>query len=252
MKKVSTPLSRSKSAILFVLVAAGISMAIPACKKDNDTTAPALTQEELSLVVTQALGSQGGGLSEQTNAAVDIAINSSAPREGAKITTECGGTYKDSVNISTNEFTYAMKWSWMLSCTEEQQPKSLALDFSGRVRLETAKLAINDSSVATFKVEGLQRDSSLLVFNQTFNRIGKLKFVADSTTRSYVTLLSYKATDVKVSKETRKIVSGTATLNITGTSSNGKAFSYTGTVIYKGGNKGLFTILGGGSIELTL
>lgn len=251
MNKLITPLSRSKSAIALVLVAAGISMTIPACKKDDAAT-PSVSQEDAVDVVTRALSSEGGGLMLQTNTAVSIANGYGGARQGAKISEECGIEHDNAVNISTDAFTYALKWSWKLTCTAEQEPQSVSLSFGGRVRYETPKLAVNDSSVATFKVAGLESDSSMLVFNQTFNRSGRLSFVTDSAARSYTTLLNYVATDVKVKKATGKIVSGTAAVTISGVTLTGKTFNYVGTITYNGDNTGTFKIKGGGSFVLKL
>jgi hypothetical protein len=251
MTRVNTPLSRSKSAILFVLVASGISLAIPACKKDDAAT-PAVSQEEVADVVTRALSSDGGGLMLQTTTAVDIANGYNAGRQGGKISEECGIAHDNSVNISTDAFTYALNWNWKLTCTAEKEPQSVSLNFGGRVRYETPKLAVNDSSVAKFEVAGLESDSTLLVFNQTFNRIGSLKFVTDSTTRSYTTLLNYIATNVKVKKSTGRIVSGTAVVTISGASLSGKTFNYAGTITYNSDNTGTFAIKGGGSFVVKL
>jgi hypothetical protein len=252
MKKVTAPLLRSKSAILFVLVAAGISMAVPACKKDDDTkSAPALSETEVSAVVAQSLSANSGGILSQTNSSIDITNRIAAPRQGAKTTSEyCGTSLNDSINISSDVFTYAMKWSYLLTCTTEKEPQSLAVSFAGRVKLQTEKLTLNDSSVVKFKLTGLESDSTLLVFNQTFNRIGSMKVVSDSSSVTYATLLSYIAADVKVEKATRRIVSGTAAINVSGVSTTGKSFSYSGTVTYTGDNKATFAIKGGSSFTI--
>lgn len=250
MKRVNTPLSRSKSAILFVLVASGISLAIPACKKD-DAAAPAVSQEEVKEVVTNAL-SANGGLMFQTNTAVQVAQGYDAGRQaGRTISEECGVAHDNNISIATTAFTYSMKWNWLLSCTTEKEPQSVAFSFAGKVVIETAKLKMRDTTESTFKIEGLESDSSLLVFNQSVHREGILELVTDNATRSFASVLTYNATNVKVNKATGKIVSGTAAVTISGVSTKGK-FLYAGTITYKGDNKCTFNIVGGQSFELIL
>jgi hypothetical protein len=257
MKKVITPLSRSKSAILFVLVAAGISMAVPACKKDDQKTINAVSEDEVNLVVTQAIASPQGGLVLQTNSAVDIAAGY-GQRKGAKITTdECGQEFASEVGYSSEDnpnsdisFDFLLKFSYKLTCTAEQEPQKLTFGAAGHTNYTSPALAFSDSSVANFSITGLESDSTLLVFNQSFDRTGTLRFGSGDSARSFISTLNYVATNVKVNKETKKIVSGTAAVIISGVSGTGKTFNYAGTITYLGENKAKFAIKGGGTFDL--
>src|SRR3954466_4281122 len=126
MKRVHLTLSRSKSAILLMFVAAGISMAIPACKKDEVTTIPAVSQDDASVIVNQSLfASEGVGLQAQTDNAVSIANSYSALRQGAKISSEdCGIAHADSARYvsepnSEASLSYFIAWNWKLTCAAE-------------------------------------------------------------------------------------------------------------------------------------
>jgi hypothetical protein len=116
---------------------------------------------------------------------------------------------------------------------------------SAKIAYKTSKLSANDSSVATFNVDGLLPDSSFLIFNQTFDRKGSMTITSGDTTKTFYSVVSYKATDVKISKETRQIVSGTAEVSVSGTNEKGKSFSYSGTITYQGNYKAIFAIKGG-------
>ncbi|SFD61838.1 hypothetical protein SAMN05518672_102641 [Chitinophaga sp. CF118] len=252
MKKLMSPILRSKSAILLVLIAGGISLAIPACKKDSTTESGGVTEDEAGNVISQAITSQGGVM-VQTSGAVGIA-NGYGARIGAKASDECGVEKTENVSFGVNDslrFSYA--WKWKLTCTDSLEPKALSFSAAGRIKIITSGMSVNDSSVASFSVSGLEPDSSNLLFNQTFNRTGTLAFTNSTdiiNTRSYATTFSYVATDVKVNKETGKIISGTAAINYTGTSITGKTFSYSGTITYGGDNKGVLKLKSGKTINL--
>ena len=256
MKKLITPFSRSKSAVLLVLVAAGISMTVPACKKDDKVTVNAVSEEEVSKVVTDAITSPQGGLMLQTNSAVEIAAGYDQ-RKGAKVTTEvCGKEfetnvgYADSTSNSNLSFDFMLYFTYKLTCTASQEPQKLTFGAAGHSKLESPSFGFSDTSVANFSISGLEADSALLVFNQNFSRTGKVRFGTGDSARSFISNLSYIAADVKVSKETGKIVSGTAAVVISGASLTGKTFKYAGTITYQGNNKATFAIKGGGTFQL--
>jgi hypothetical protein len=125
------------------------------------------------------------------------------------------------------------------------------MGYNAKIQYATSKMAARDSSVATFKVAGLEVDSMYLTINQTFDRKGSLTITSGDTTKTFSSIVSYKATNVKISKSTLLIVSGTADVSVSGTNEKGKAFSYSGTITYQGEYKALFAIKGGSSFNFT-
>jgi hypothetical protein len=242
-----------------MVVAAGISLAIPACKKDETTTIPAVSQEDASVMVNQSLFStEGNGLQFQTDNAVSVAGNYDGARQGAKITSEDCGVKKENSFVVKSEpgtsglsYNYDILWNWTLSCSSESEPMSFAWAATANISYSTEKLSVIDSSVAAFTVSGLQADSAFLLINQTYNHAGSLTITSGDSTSTFHNVISYKSTNVKVSKETRAIVSGTAEVTISGTNAKGQAFSYSGTITYQGSYKAIFTIKGGSSFNLT-
>ncbi|GAA3936213.1 hypothetical protein GO495_14125 [Chitinophaga oryziterrae] len=260
MKRVKNPLSRSKSAILLMFVAAGISVAIPACKKDETSAAPAVSQEDASVMVNQSLfSSEGNGLMFQTDNAVSVAGNYSGARqsEGAKFTSaDCGVKKENSFvaksdSTTTPSYSYNILWNWTLSCSSASEPVSFAWAATANISYKTTKLSVVDSSVAAFTVSGLQVDSAFLLINQTYNHVGSMTIISGDSTSTFHNVITYKSSDVKVSKATRAIVSGTAEVTISGTNKKGQAFSYSGTITYQGDYKAIFAIKGGSSFNLT-
>lgn len=255
MKKSNNPFFRSKTAILSVFVAAGISMAIPACKKDDKVTIPAVSEGEASEVLSNAILDQRGGVMFQTTNALTVADTYSNRVAGAKQSDECGQTKTGvAINLSsqagaTYEYKFIWNWNYKLDCTTEKEVKSITVNYEGRIKFGAAEGSVDDTSSATLKISGLDADTVLTV-NQTFSRTGTLK-LGSELSKTFKTEITYAATDVKISKRTKKITSGTAVINISGISLTGGVFSYSGTITYSGSNKGTLKLKSGTTVDLS-
>lgn len=253
MKKNRNLMFRSKSALLFVCLAAGISLVIPACKKDNDTTANSgVSEKQAVTVVSDAMINDQSGLVTQINSAAQIASGMSAERKGAKLSDLCGlnqdGAHNGSFTSEGTTFTYDVAWNYELNCVQEV-PQYLAMSYKSKLDVSSTKLTAKDSSVAVFKISGLDSTAAEWVFNQKFDHAGQITSKTDETP-SFNSVIAYTSTDVKVSKTTLLIVSGTATLTISGKDSKGNSYSYSGTITFKGNKKATLVVAGGSSYEL--
>ena len=256
MKRMKSPLLRSKSALLSVCVA-GIFLAVPACKKDDDKKtidASEVTVSQASDVVADAIVSpENGGVMVQTTSALQIANAFMNVRKGAK-TDDCGYSNQGNLDLKSDAnsavtFSYNFKYSWELKCASDSESyQSFAFDFSGRTQVSTAKFSSNDSSAAIYKITGLDDASEYFLINQTFDHSGELVSKVSSMA-SLSSVIKYTAYDIKINKSTLQIVSGTATVKISGKSSEGKAFSYEGTITFKGNNKAVL-VLGSSTTDL--
>lgn len=254
MKRMSNPLLRSKSALYFLCVAAGISVFAPACKKDDkESSSPAVSQAEVATAVSSAV--TNGGIVAQTEQAALTANGYLNARKAAKATgDDCGYTNTDEIKFASEPnsvpyFSIDYTYSVVLTCATDQTYKSFDFAFAGKTVMTTEKLSIADTSAAKFSVTGLDDASKSLVFNQAFdNRAGLIS--KDASVQSFYSVIKYTATNVTVDKTTLQIVSGSAAVKITGTNAAGKSFSYEGTITYKGSRKAVFTITGGSSFDL--
>jgi hypothetical protein len=254
MKRMSNPLLRSKSALYFLCVAAGISVFAPACKKDDkESSSPAVSQAEVATAVSSAV--TNGGVVAQTEQAAQTASLYLNARKAAKATSDdCG--YTDNGNLvfasepnSIPYFSINYTYDFVLKCDANQAFQSFNFSFAGKTVMTTEKLSVADTSAATFSVTGLDAASKSLVFNQAFDNKANL-VSKDASVQSFYSVIKYTASNVTVDKTTLQIVSGTAAVKISGTNAAGKSFSYEGTITYKGSRKAVFTITGGSSFDL--
>ncbi|SFW74235.1 hypothetical protein [Chitinophaga sancti] len=255
MKRTSNPLLRSKTALYFLCVAAGISVFAPACKKDDkESSAPAVSQAEVAAAVNTAV--TNGGVVAQTEQAAQTASMYIATRKAAKVTTDdCGYSDNGEIKFATEPNTVPYlsinyTYDFQLKCDANKNFQAFHFDFGGKTVYTDKKMSVADTSTANFDITGLSDDSKPWVFNQTFkNRAGLVS--KDASTQSFYSVIDYTAADVTVSKSTLQIVSGTAKLKISGTNAAGKSFSYEGQIVYKGNKKAVFTVTGGSSFDLT-
>jgi hypothetical protein len=254
MKRI--PFLRSKTAILSVFLAAGVAMAIPSCKKDDNNSIPAISEGEAGELMATAVVDNNGGLMYQNDGAVGIASSYYTNRTAGRQSDDCGKKHEGSVLLespanSNMSYKFAWNWSWLLDCTPNNEIKSLTVNYNGRIKYTTTEMSMNDSSIATFKIAGLETDSANLTLNQTFNRTGTLSYTASGVLNTYATTLSYIGSNIKVNKETGKIVGGTAAINMSGSTITGKSFSYSGTITYLGNYKATLKLKGGASVDLS-
>jgi hypothetical protein len=263
MQKVSKSLSRSKSALLLVIVAAGVSLAIPACKKDDKTSSNAgLSQSDMSDVLTQSISSdQSNSVKVQIDQATTtslMAINSGRQANpNAKVPSYLSAMCGDSTAVSlplsgtANGVTFdiALNYYWGVECANDVA-KDIRFNYSGHANITTDRYAAKDSVVAWSKISNLDSDSANLAINQYYDNNGSISSKT-AAQKSYTSHVHFESTNIMVSKETRIIVSGSAAVTITGETGEGQSFSYQGTIVFGGNKTATFTSSTGVKINLS-
>ncbi|MCF6406941.1 hypothetical protein L3C95_28840 [Chitinophaga filiformis] len=253
MRRPRLSFARSKATLLLLAVAAGISFGVTSCSKEDDTKGNSgVTQEQAATVVSQTVVSQGGIVEQigQTTLAVSAM---EARQAGGKLSDFCGKSTDGSIGAAgtANGITYDYKLSWLysLACNGDV-PTEFTFNFNGKTAIETDKFKTNDSCTSTYKLKGLGTSSTSWEVSQTFDRAGK--FVSKTTDLpSFTSAVHYESVSIKIDKQTREIVSGTATVKITGADSKGNVFKYEGTISFQGNRKAVFIVNGGSNFQLS-
>lgn len=251
MRRPRLSFASGKSTLLLLFVAAGVSFGLSSCSKDENENKSQVSQEQVASVVTQSVVSQGGVI-EQVNTATLAVYGLEGRKSGGRLSDFCGKSNEDNFSGSGEasgiKFSYDLGWSYALACTQDV-PTEFSFNFNGKTSFETDKFSTKDSSIATYKIGGLGEASANWVFNQAFDRAGSL-ISKTADIPSFNSTIHYVAADIKVSKETREIVSGTATVKVTGVDLKGNAFKFEGTITFQGSRKAVFTVTGGSNFEL--
>jgi hypothetical protein len=227
------------------------------CKKDNSaSTSTSVTTDQVADIAAGSLAENSQGLATVTD---DIAVNAQGLSSTSGLTVNsnglstasvhqaCGTTLTDSVTRSLTldsvSINYFFKYSRTLNCNTSSQPDNLinALTFHGS--FDGPRLSSTNSGSATVTIAGLTQAATNFAVNGEYKRAGSFQSkVGDKASgNSNVDIV---ATNLLISKSTRKIISGSATIAITGTGPKGVAFSYTGTIVFNGDETATLTING--------
>lgn len=234
----------NKMVLFFILLLIAASMATFSCKKTNSSSGSSatdsVTTDDAANAVTNAVSPESAGLVAQTQTTVVI-INTNDLACGEMKDTSIAGQSASGAAIT---YSYSYNSSRMLTCNNGL-PSSFQFNFSGKNSYSSTYIASSDSANGEFTVTGLNAGASQYVFNASYIRNGD----ETSTARNHLTFtstISIQSTDLTIDKSTQQIVSGTATVSISGEASNGRSFSYTGTITFLG-NKQATLVLGNGN-----
>ena len=229
------------------------------CKKDNSTaSSTAVTTDQAADLAAGSLAENSGGLATVTD---DITVNAqtlnsvntghltinSTGQAVSSVHLTCGTTLSDSVTraltLDSVTINYFFKYTHTLNCNSSSQPDNIinALTYNGS--FNGPRLSSTNSGSATVTVAGLEQDSTNFVVSGEYKRAGAFqsKVGNKASGNSNVDIVG---TNIKLSKSTRQILSGSGTIAITGTGPRGVSFSFTGTIVFNGDNTATLTING--------
>jgi hypothetical protein len=236
-----------------LLLIASLAVIIPSCKKDSSgsTTSATVGVDDAADAVTQAVTPESAGMVSQTEAAVVVLNNSgSSPvAPSSTVLTACGMT-TDTVFAGSNAsgaaitYSYSYSSSRVLSCNNDI-PQQFAYEFAGKWSYDAPRISSDDSASAQLTITGLQTDVSQYTFNGAYVRNGS-ETSKIGNKLSFSSSITLNVTSLVIDKSTDEILSGSADVTISGATSGGESFSYSGTLTFLG-NKQATLVLGSGN-----
>jgi hypothetical protein len=241
-------------ALKFTLIVALVAFAI-SCKKSDTSTSAAVTIDEAADMAASSVSSNtfgfatvadNVGINAQTLTSVGSAGGQAVNSVGTNATTHqtCGTTIADSISASgkTNDvtFSYFYKFIRTLNCNANSQPDNVSNAITFKGSIDGPRITSVDAGTSTVTIGGLTTNATTFVVNGKYSRKGAFtsKVGGKATGTSDVEIT---ATNVLLSKPARNIVSGTATITISGSSAKG-TFSFTGTMAFSGNNTATLTV----------
>jgi hypothetical protein len=203
------------------------------CSKDETSSSTNdVNEEDAAEIITQAVDPNNGGIVLNLELAATLSISNVNPAN-------CGVSKDSTVTRSytgTNRsYQHNFSWNRLLTCTGTT-PSQYAHHISGTGKYTSTRLTTNDQATADLTLTGLDPASTQVTINHTYTQTGN-KQSNIRFERSFTSTLVQKATNIKVDKATRQIVSGTTDVTLTGTGPNGGTFSYAATLTYLGNRK---------------
>lgn len=208
-----------------------------ACKKETTIDLESLanpiiiTADDAATIIKYDLSTQTGGLN---SVIVDASRVANARNSGSY----CGKSKDSTFSKNSNgaypnvSSSFTQKVSFLLTCTIAKVPASLSYLTNSSGQYQTPNTTSNDTGNGNLIISGLEVTSSTYVVNGTFVRDGTQNVNLD-TQKTLTSKVTLTMEGIKVNKSTFKIQTGSkVSAIITGSSSSGKKFSFTGIVKY--------------------
>lgn len=213
------------------------------CNKEDDELTG--LEEEAAEAVAGALGGEKStqGISGQSQDVVEMTRGAAA---GFSKSAGFDTTVYRQGNLTGGymwDYTFHFSWEYGARFTV-----NFTYDMKGTY--DTPRLSSTDSSDASWTVTGLLPADTSLVINGTYERNGSQASKIGQK-RSFSSKVVIGLKDMTVGKVSKRITGGTADCTVSGSSSDGKSFSYVGSVLFHGNQKATLT-LNGSTYELNL
>jgi len=234
---------KNSPTIATFLLAAGLAMSLSSCKKDNTSTANSIvTEADAAELTTDAIVPANAGLVLQVNSSVTVYKN---------VSLGCGVQKDSSISGSSISgvvpaYSYSLNWNYLLNCSTSQFTAGL----SGSSSYDGLRMSSTDNSAGSLVLSGLQPSTTAYTLNTSYTRNGSQTSKIGNT-NTFASKLTITSSNIAIDKTSLQILSGTASVAITGTSTSGNSFSFSGTVTFLGGNKATLVLNSGASYSIS-
>jgi hypothetical protein len=222
------------------------SLSFSSCKKDNaKNTAAAsgtVTEQDAARATIDAVDPTTGGMVSQLNSSVAVFTTATIPCSVKKDTTITGS----SISGVTPSFTYSLSWNYLFDCSAQ----SLTFNFSGNSSYSGVILSSSGTSSGGFVMTGLLPDTSQYTFNTTYTRTGTTSLNTGKKV-TFTSDVEITSSNIIIDKTTQEIVSGSATVTVSGASTTGNSYNFAGTITFSGDKKGSLVLNSGTSYALS-
>jgi hypothetical protein len=228
--------------ISFLLVS--IAMIFASCDKDDETPQIQISPEEAASLIATSLGADQGGLQGIFADAISVVNEVTDPNTGGR-QIACGAsdntifTYA-SEQDETPSYSFNYDYGWTLTCSGDA-PSQVNINLSYDGSMESPDFTFSYEGNSGFTVTDIMQD--ILTVNGTHNQAATYNLSSEGQQYSGTDTFSYVLTDIKVSKTTSDVQSGTASVQLSGITNRG-AYSISATIVYNGDGTATITING--------
>ncbi len=216
-----------------------------ACTK-NTSNVPAMNSNVSN---AEAADMVAGSVSLNSNGVANVATDVSVSANvfvGAHLT--CGTTKADSISRksttgSSVTYSYNLKYNYTLKCDANNNPDSLSSSLIYSGSFNGPNLSSTNSGSSIFTVGELSSSSADFVINGEYKRSGSFQSKID-TTNAGNNNVDIVVNGLTVKKIGQTIVSGNASISVSGNVPKKGSFSYTGTLVFNADNTATLTLNG--------
>lgn len=219
---------------------------IAAACNDDDDSSSAMTSEEAADVVGSSLAVNSSGFTAVVNASIAGADAALEASDGGR-TAACG--YTNEVTFSATNlpgaiitYSYDYSYNYILTCGNDV-PQSLAVNTTYDGQFDAPRLASQHAGTSDLTITALDETATSYIINGDYNRSGAFQSKIRNKNSSTSTV-DFSIDDLAVDKINQKILSGSASVTITGSVTGKGSFTYTATVVFEGDGTAQVTING--------
>jgi hypothetical protein len=220
-----------KTLKLFLLIGVSVLLTV-SCKKNEETPVLDATTEEAATIMATSFCTGNAGTMTQIEDAVELSQSATA-----KTTLTDSSFTISSVPGAPITYQYQVEYSYGFQTSNNYL---LAYDAAGSYN--SANLSANITAGGSLNVTGFLTGNNLIVNGQS-GRTGNFAMKIGNK-NSITGTVSTVVTNFTFNKTTLVCESGTATCIVNGTTSAGRSFSFTGTLVYSGNYVASLTISG--------
>lgn len=225
--------------IFSILILALGAFSFTACDQ-QEILAEILSEREAVELLEAALQTEAGGLTTDLENLTKTLTNAVASGE------LCDSLYTRVLEESHNGLqltgSYATELSYELTCNSVGLPLSATFTTATEANYTTTRISSDDEADFAGTLDGLLPIDTEVSINGDYLKIGEQDFNAINE-REVDSELEMIVTELHVDKESYLVASGSAAFVYSGTTAQGD-FSYSGSIIFNGGNTATVTING--------
>jgi hypothetical protein len=213
-------------------------LAAVSCKKTADPGATTgVTTDQVAAISAGSLSLASDGLATNSN---DISSDALSNDQG------CGTTVSDSTTKSGTSnnvnYNYWSKYTKTLTCNQSNEHDNIVYVLSLNGSYQGPNVSSTDTATSTFKIAGFTSFAQSFVINGEYKRTGKFTSnVGDKV--SGTSSIDIVVTNLTVSKTTKNITGGTATITIAITTTKGTS-NFNGPLTFNGDGTATLVING--------
>ena len=221
-----------------------LAMLVMSCKKEEETM---VSEDEAAETVTKSMETDNSGVNEQLEESAKMA-------EVALVNPLCSvaqdSTIVKSYSSATRTLDYTFTWGYQVNCTNSI-PSNVTFNYSSTGSYTTPRMDSDDSAtgeiVLTQLVASETNYKATLDYSRNGSQISKI-----GNANSFTSTITVNSSNILIDKSTYRVVSGDATLAISGSSTDGTAFSYGGTITFLGNMDATITLDSGATYSVNL
>ncbi|MDW7690215.1 hypothetical protein R9C00_24375 [Flammeovirgaceae bacterium SG7u.111] len=244
MKKCNSFFFKSNQFISKTILAFAFGSLLFSCSEDSLDDTMIISEEEAAEVVIQSVEAESGGVVVQIEDASTMTVEN---------IDNCGISMDTVISASSSTgativYEYTLSWDYALTCNNFT-PQQFSFNYTGQASYDAPRIASADTRTGALTVEGLSFSSSKLLFNLEFvNQGSQTSKIGNKS--SFTSTTTLKSADLAVDKLTYEILSGTVEVTISGATSTGTTFSYSGTLTFLGNRQGMLVMASGATYSI--